>query len=79
MWLVGAAYNFCRPHRSLRQRVAADGAPTRRWTERTPAQAAGLTDHRRSIHELLAFPVPGVAVKRRGRRPKWLLQAARVA
>ncbi len=31
-WLVGTAYNFCTPHRSL-------GA-------RTPAQAAGLTDHR---------------------------------
>jgi transposase-like protein len=79
MWLVGAVYNFCRPHRTLRQRRAADGSPTRRWLERTPAQAAGLTDHRWSVHELLAFPVPDVAIRRRGRRPRWLLDAARAA
>src|ERR687886_1882186 len=43
MYLVGTAYNFCWAHRSLRQ-----GAPTgsgRKWHERTPAMAAGLTDH----------------------------------
>ncbi len=79
MWLVGSVYNFCRPHRSLRQSQPADPRPARRWIERTPAQAAGLTDHRWSIHELLVFPVPGVAIKRRGRRPKWLLDAARAA
>ncbi len=64
MWLVGTVYNFCRPHRSL---------------ERTPAQAAGLTDHPWSIHELLTFPVPGVGIKRRGRRPKWLRDTVRAA
>ncbi len=58
MWLVGAAYNFCTPHRSL-------GA-------RTPAQTAGLTDHRWTVHELLTAPVPLPAVKRRGRPPNWL-------
>jgi len=79
MWLVGTVYNFCRPHRSLRQLQAANDSPARRWLERTPAQAAGLTDHRWPVHELLLFPVPGLPVKRRGRRPKWLLQAARVA
>jgi transposase-like protein len=79
MWLVGTVYNFGRPHRSLRQRVAADGAPTRRWIERAPAEAAGLTDHRWSIHELLIFPVPGVGITRRGRRPKWLRDTARAA
>jgi transposase-like protein len=77
MWLVGAVYNLCRPHRSLRQPQPADPRPTRRWIERTPAQAADLTDHPWSIHELLVFPVPGVAIKRRGRRPKWLRDAAR--
>ena len=41
MWLVGTAYNFCWPHESLRLR--ARGTP--RWQERTPAMAAGLTDH----------------------------------
>ena len=79
MWLVGAAYNFCRPHRSLRQRQATDRAPAPRWIERTPAQAAGLTDHPWSIHELLIFPVPGVGITRRGRRPKWLRDTVRAA
>jgi hypothetical protein len=75
MWLVGTAYDLCRPHRSLRRRDR-DRGP---WIARTPAQAAGLTDHRWSLHELLAFPVPGVAPKRRGRRPRWLLDATRAA
>jgi transposase-like protein len=58
MWLVGAAYNLCTPHRSL--------------AGRTPAQAAGLTDHRWTVHELLTFPTPLPPVKRRGRPPYWL-------
>ena len=79
MWLVGTVYNFCRPHRSLRRPQRDEPASARRWRERTPAQAAGLTDYRWPIHELLRFPVPGVGIKRRGRRPKWLLDAARAA
>ncbi len=79
MWLVGTVYNFCRPHRSLRQRAAAADAPTRRWLDRTPAQAAGLADHPWSIQELLIFPVPGVGITRRGRRPKWLRDTIRAA
>ncbi len=79
MWPVGATYNVCRPHRSLR-RLRNAGDPTGgRWVERTPAQAAGLTDHRWSLHELLAYPVPGLAPRRRGRRPRWLLDATRAA
>ena len=75
MWLIGTAYNFCCWHRSLR--LPRSGANAEgRWTERTPAQAAGLTDHRWSFHELLVFGVPPAAPKRRGRRPKWLLEAA---
>ena len=79
LWLVGTVYNVCRPHGSLRRPHQADAGPSRRWSGRTPAQAAGLTDHRWSVHELLAYPVPDVAIKRRGRRPTWLLQAARAA
>jgi transposase-like protein len=79
MWLVGTVYNVCRPHRSLRQLQAATSSPARRWLDRTPAQAADLTDHCWSVHELLAFPVPGVGIKRRGRRPKWLADAAHAA
>jgi transposase-like protein len=78
MWLVGTVYNFCRPHCSLRQRRA---TPTtaRRWIERTPAQAANLTAHHWSVHQLLLYPVPGVGIKRRGQRPQWLREATRVA
>lgn len=79
MWLAGAVYNFCRPHRSLRRPRLADDPPGGRWLERTPAQAAGLTDHRWSVHELLTLPVPGPAPKRRGRPPRWLTASARAA
>jgi transposase-like protein len=51
MYLVGCAYNFCGQHRSLRVRQV-EG---RKWLQRTPAMAAGWTDHPWSIHELLAF------------------------
>jgi hypothetical protein len=78
MWLVGTVYNFCCAHRSLR--LPGDGAAhKRRWIERTPAQAAGLTDHRWSLYELLSFAVPPTPPKRRGRRPKWLLETAYAA
>ena len=77
MWLVGTAYNFCWPHDSLR-RLAAPGSP-RTWHQRTPAMAAGRADHPWSIRELLIFPVPGLAIKKRGALPKWLRQTTRVA
>ncbi len=79
MWLIGTAYNFCRAHRSLRLVGGSGGAAARRRVERTPAQAAGLTDHRWSLYELLVFAVPPAPLKRRGRRPKWLLEAAHAA
>jgi len=65
IWLVGTAYNFCTPHRSL--------------TGCTPAQAAGLTDHCWTVHELLTFPVPLPQVKRRGRPPNWFREVTRAA
>jgi hypothetical protein len=45
MWLVGTAYNFCTPHRSLAHR-------------QTPAMAAGITDHVWSMDELFHHRVP---------------------
>ncbi len=63
MWLVGTAYNFCWPHESLRARAIGG----RRWQERTPAMAAGLTDHIWTLEEMLRYrvlPVPGVPAPR---------------
>jgi transposase-like protein len=71
MWLVGSAYNFCWPHDSLRL-AAPDGA-AHKWRARTPAMAAGLTDHRWTMAELLHYQIPlpcWVSPKRRGRPPK---------
>jgi hypothetical protein len=71
MWLVGTAYNFCWPHDSLRQ-LAPDHA-ARKWLLRTPAMAAGLTEHPWALDDLLRFQIPlprWVPPKRRGRPPK---------
>ena len=56
MYLVGCAYNFCWYHESLRLPVA-EGAG-RKWSERTPAMAAGLTGARWTMEELLSYQVP---------------------
>jgi IS1 family transposase len=45
------SYNFCWPVRTLRERTGAGG-----WQKRTPAMAAGLTDHVWSLTEWLTFP-----------------------
>lgn len=74
MYLLGAVYNFCTFHRSLRvRRLGRPDRANHRWYGRTPAMAAGLTDHRWSVHELLTFHVPPprwTPPKRRGRRSK---------
>ena len=78
MWLVGSCYNFCWAHRSLRRERGGGDPPGGRWVESTPAMAAGLSDHPWSVEELLRFCVPPVEIpKWRGRRPRWLLEAAR--
>jgi transposase-like protein len=77
MWLVGCAYNFCWLHESLR--IAAPAGACWKWQERTPAMAAGLTNHRWTMLELMRYQVPlpaWVAPKRRGRPPKRVQQPA---
>ena len=52
-----AYYNLVRPHKSLRLR-AGENTSTK-WIPRTPALAAGLTDHIWTVKELLTMvPVP---------------------
>jgi len=56
-------HNFVLPHASLRQALA-EPIPTngtgsaKLWQPRTPAMAAGLSDHRWSLREVLMFRVP---------------------
>jgi len=56
-------YNFCLPHASLRvplpQPLPTHGTGSaKRWRPRTPAMAAGLTDHVWTLREVLLFRVP---------------------
>ncbi len=70
MYLVGTVYNFCTDHQSLRLPGLMGG---HKWLGRTPAMAAGITDHRWCVAELLMFHVPlppWRPPKRRGRRSK---------
>jgi hypothetical protein len=57
MYLVGCLYNFCDPHHSLRLKLSV-GSHGYRWVQRTPAIAAGLTDHIWTPAELFYFKVP---------------------
>jgi IS1 family transposase len=56
-------YNFCLPHASLRLPLL-QPEPThgngsaKQWRPRTPAMAAGLTDHVWTLREVLLFRVP---------------------
>ena len=76
MFIVGCMYNFCDNHHSLRLKLSV-GRRGYRWVQRTPAIAAGLTDHRWSVNELFLFKVPPPRwspPKRRGRPSKALLE-----
>ena len=61
--LFHAYHNFCLPHASLRQPLS-QPRPThgqgaaKTWQPRTPAMAAGLTDHVWTLREVLLFRVP---------------------
>jgi transposase-like protein len=57
MYVVGCIYNFCTYHQSLRIPLYVSER-RRRWLRRTPAIAAGLTDHCWTVQELFLFKVP---------------------
>ena len=72
MYLIGTVYNFCTPHLSLRCANAGGGSMR---LPRTPAMAAGITDHCWTMQEVLSFHVPPpqwIPPKRRGRRSQAL-------
>jgi hypothetical protein len=53
--LFQAWYNLIKPHKSLRLKIDSEN---RKWFQRTPAMAEGITDHIWSLKELLTFRVP---------------------
>ncbi len=53
-----AVFNFVRPHSALKLKLEAPGPYGRQWEQRTPAMAAGVTDHIWSLEELLSYRVP---------------------
>jgi hypothetical protein len=66
MYVVGTVYNFCMVHTSL---TTSDGQA------RTPAMAAGITDHCWTVRALVTYrvpPPPWQPPRRRGRRSKAL-------
>jgi transposase-like protein len=72
MYVIGCMYNLCTYHHSLRHPFYLTPRG-RRWLRRTPAIAAGLTDHRWTVEELFNFrvpPAPWTPPKRRGRHSK---------
>ena len=56
--LEDAFFNFVRPHSALQIKMARPGQHGRKWKQRTPAMAAGLTDHIWSLEELLSHRLP---------------------
>lgn len=50
-YFTNYSYNFCWPVRTLRQKLG-----RKRYRQRTPAMAAGLTDHIWSLREWLKYP-----------------------
>jgi len=51
--LYQAYFNLARPHRGLRQRRNGDGMV--KWNHRSPAVAAGVTDHVWTLRELMCY------------------------
>lgn len=57
MYVVGCFYNLCDFNHSLRLRLWV-GSYGYKWVQRTPAIAAGITDHPWTVEEVLRFKVP---------------------
>lgn len=71
MYVAGCLYNFCTYHHGLRQKLSV-GTYGHHWVKRTPALAAGLTDHIWTVQELLSYRVPLPPWRpHRGRQGRW--------
>ena len=55
LYLALGYYHFAKEHFGLRQESKDNG---KKWVQRTPALAAGITDHIWSTRELLTYRVP---------------------
>ncbi len=77
MFLVGTCYNFCWVHKSLRRERTEGDQLGRKWVESTRRRrrSSRVTVGR---SRSLSFCTPPAEIpKRRGRRPKWLVEAPR--
>jgi hypothetical protein len=57
MCLYQVYYHLVRPHRALKHPVSDNNSTPRRWQPRTPAMAAGLSDHIWSLRELMSMKI----------------------
>jgi transposase-like protein/IS1 family transposase len=68
VYLLGTIYNFCTPHASLAAPLYVGSHARIHWVKRTPAMAAGITDHCWTVKELMLYHVP---------LPRWTPPTAR--
>lgn len=54
LYVYQGYYNFVRPHRGLKRRIRPRQEGLTKWQRRTPAVAAGLTDHVWSLREFMS-------------------------
>lgn len=58
VYLMGTIYNFCTPHASLALPLVVGSRERMHWVQRTPAMAAGITQHCWTVKELMLYHVP---------------------
>lgn len=54
--IISAIYHLCHYHHGLKQPLPVQ-SQRRKWFHRTPAMAAGITEHKWTIMELLSYPM----------------------
>jgi len=54
IWLISGLLSFINPHKGLRLKT---NKGKKKWMERTPIMAAGITDHVWTLREFFLFKV----------------------